>query len=314
MNKKKLFFIIQILFVFFPVIAEDEQEQEILAAFLKTPSFVNLTKDTSLVFKLNENWMILKGEVNGKSGNFIFDTGANYTVLASEFIKKNAWDNKVISPKIINVKVMKLNKFKIDQKLEVNDIYVGVISMQHLSDLTNCSVDGIIGVNLMKTTPFTIKYNDKKIIFHSKNNKENRTPIDLRFENNRIFVTLKINGKKVEFNIDSGATSTSILKKDYTGKSKKIGRKMVVDINGINREVDHIVAIPKSIFIGKYKINLKTIYVRYVDDTEWGGAKGEPVNLLGISFLKLFDLTIDLSNNKLYLTPVVEKPNARPVR
>ncbi len=129
----------------------------------------------SIPFKLRNNTLALKGQINGKDLSFVFDTGAEINVLDNDL------PDEVYQQFIIQ-KRSKLNG-SVGEEIEV---FTGIVLrtdvdslpfMQMRAIMTNLrslgrvygySVDGILGYEFMRKGPIWIHFPEKKLYLPKK--------------------------------------------------------------------------------------------------------------------------------------------------
>lgn len=187
----------------------------IIASFLVV--IRSLSAQTGLPFEMAPSGhMLIKAKVNGVEGNFILDTGAGITLLTKKF-----------STRLTNLQ--KLNReytaFRATGEKITADLYttdqIMIAGFKDANpnlmifDVDFGPIDGLISLMTFKNQPFTIDYEQKKVIIETpaslKTRKARGYILPLQIESSRditldIFTFVQVNKKMtLQFLIDSGA-------------------------------------------------------------------------------------------------------------
>lgn len=168
-------------------------------------------------FELEKGLIILKADVNGVSGRFLFDNGFSLSAVSPEFAERadiqfdkntsltDANSKKATVPEttvdIVNIKgqqFIETGFYQIDTK-----------------NFWSCSeLDGVIGASIINKINWNIDFNKQTIKLSSSPFKEQGTELDITFSNNNSsFVDLEIEGKKFNTKIDFGKSGQIDLRK-----------------------------------------------------------------------------------------------------
>lgn len=269
---------------------------------------------TELPFKLINNHMFIEVEINDKRYNFVFDTGAEVSLLPPDLIAelglkkessiKVTGSNK--SSKRINLYV--LDKIKLNNTAFLN-LLCAESDFNDFQNIFQCNipVHGFIGNNLMRNAAWKIDYKNKMITFWDNNKKvvqpENSSIIHLELRqsgNAKINITIDSIGQ--QFSFDTGFNGYIV--SDFSF-SKKID---------LRKEVGKY-AEGKSTTISLYNAKTKKQLVHKIPDMSIGGIllkekiisfEENSSHLIGNKFWKNYTLTIDWKNSLLYLENYME--------
>ena len=257
-----------------------------------------------------EGHLLIKASVNGVEGNFMFDTGAGINLISRNFAQKIGKFEKEDSG---------FTGFRATGEQMYADIYKGAnLRIGSLSDGTpefaiiNSGLgplDGIISLLPFQDTPFTIDYNDKKIIFETQKSIKQRRAhgriITLQTDNSRgrslvFFTWVKINEKlKLQFLIDSGAGSNSFqinsriidtLHIDTMGAIKRMHKS---EFNPLFVTEMYVAKVAQIDIMGQSALNKKNFKALFIKDFIYDGKMS--LNWLGDK------LTIDLKKAELII-------------
>tara|TARA_B100000378_G_scaffold225912_1_gene189835 strand:- start:491 stop:1573 length:1083 start_codon:yes stop_codon:yes gene_type:complete len=241
---------------------------------------------------------------NGKKFNFLFDTGAEATVIdneiLNEFVFESFSESKVGGPLIETQEVKKiiLSKIKLGD-LDFTEIGAIGIDLKFGKEKFCEDLHGILGSNLMKKSKWQIDYENQvikisdalskfqlgtsKFIFETKITSKG-------FGSETIDVT--INGNTMPFNIDTGnGRNKMVANPKYY---KKVIRKSNAVEFGFPKSHKNFYLIPDNLIIGGVEFSDQLVSL----ENEVGNSQ-----LLGNKFFENFLMTIDWENHQLYLAP-----------
>jgi predicted aspartyl protease len=121
----------------------------------------------------NSQWYV-KAMVNGHPGEFILDTGAEFTSITPEFAEKLKLTSDAVADahftqvsatgkKIQNVPI---SSFKVGD-VEYFNFYAAILDLKHINQAVRSDIAGIIGNNLLNQTAYTINWNSNTQQQHS---------------------------------------------------------------------------------------------------------------------------------------------------
>ncbi|PCI00760.1 MAG: hypothetical protein COB81_08400 [Flavobacteriaceae bacterium] len=275
-----------------------------------------------LSFIHKNNLIIIPMEVNGKSLNFILDTGVSRTLLFN-LNQIDSLDLKEIkkikirglgSNKPVNALLSKNNEFKLKNIVGSHQNLLFILDSDFdLSAKLGLTIHGIIGYDLMKDFVVEINYLHKKITFYKSSKFPTRKIrkaelLPLTFYNNKPYVHVNIKLEKlqdpilVKLLIDSGGSDGLWLFKssnplivdpehyfeDYLGEG----------LSGIIRGKRSKI---HSIFMGRYELKQPT--VSYPDSSAIALARKhlDRNGSIGGTVLSRFKVILDYKNAAMYL-------------
>lgn len=183
--------------------------------------------------------------IEGKTYNFIFDTGAETTFISKELAQKLG-KKKLGKIKVTDSqqKTKKLNAYNID-KLSIGNVHysdIGVIESDFSGTLFECmGIDGILGMNIIGLSNWYVNYQEQTVTicdcnYNFDTNKMKSIPI--KFIKGRLYLTLQINQKKKDFLIDTGSNGKSIEISKEISISEKITEIIGYSSFGIHGETE----------------------------------------------------------------------------
>ena len=264
------------------------------------------------VEKINLNFSndmpYVKVNINGKSYNFLFDTGAPtvistavYTELGLE--KKHRKKVKDSQENKQSQIFTELPEMVVDNVVFKN---IGVIVMDfNVSEMSCFKVDGILGANQMAKLFWRINYTDnsleatKDLSKFDLNGYDVTIPFEARAQKTPIVET-KILNNKIELTFDTGFS----------------GRLKVTDNNFNSQKVKQFVETYGATSVGAYGAGKPTKgYIFRTDELSLGNRifQNEMIttgnsNLIGNDFFKNFIFILDWANSKVYMKRIKNDP------
>ena len=191
-------------------------------------------------FRLVGNLLLIEATINGKTGEFLLDTGA------PELIVNQAYFEGVHIPWALSEVVdfhgratsanhLSVTDFSIGE-LVIEEKYALSIDMRPLERLKHISLFGIIGYSALRDLEIFFDFDRRELVvtrFDKKKSKgfhQGTLPdetFDLRISGHIPYLVAKIGGKKMRMGIDSGA-EVNIL-------HNKSGRRASIDMDGARK-------------------------------------------------------------------------------
>lgn len=159
--------------------------------------------------------ILMKAEVNGISGNFIFDTGAGLNLFFKDFAKKleikdsyNFFVAHRATGEAITTPIYYAKDLKIGNRLFKDQLY-------STFDLTLKGIDGLISLQAFQDIPVIIDYQNKTITLHDLDIQDKSKYIDIQIANYAdkaidIFTNIRLNDHiTIQVALDAGAGKNS---------------------------------------------------------------------------------------------------------
>lgn len=285
-------------------------------------------KQVDIPFEFQNNFILVKAVFNKTFPlNFIFDTGAEHTLL----FKKEYSD-------ILGLKYdRKIKLIGADQSEEMFALIIrnvpfglsptvsysqDILVLEHdffqLDEITGLYVDGIISSSFFKTYITHIDYKKRMISFIQPNafrfNSRKFTKVPMEVNNGKVYVNgvVTIQNKKIPVKLlmDTGAGLPLLLfsdsHPDFAPPNKTIPGRLGKGLGGYLE--GHIGKITE-LQLEKFKFpNIVTSFQKLdsvkLTESMDSGSKLEKHGLLGNQLLSRFDVYIDYQKNMLYLSPI----------
>ena len=253
------------------------------------------------------NLPLCQVEINGKTYNFLVDTGAP-TAISDEIFQNLKLKESHKSSMTDSQNKKRQEKFVVIPQIKIGnlifkDIGSAVIKIEN-NELKCFGFDGIVGANLLSHFFCEFNYQENKIVVSKNRAAFSLEKYNLIFNfNPKSQKTPIINGeifdKKLSFTFDTGFAGNIKIPNDLEYYKNKISAEKLIISNGINS----IGLYGKSDF--NKSAELKTTI--YIDTTLFENElidTGEST-LIGNKFLKDYIFLIDWMTNKIYLKKIV---------
>jgi predicted aspartyl protease len=267
----------------------------------------NTTYYSEIPFRYIDGYIFIDIIQNGKTYNFLFDTGAEGTILDKSILKEFDYrafsESNIGGPLVKNQNVEKI----IISEIHLADIVFSeiggiAIEMEFTKEKFCDELHGIIGSNLMKKAKWQIDY--KNQVIKLSNNISTflledpqyvmETKLKAKgFGSETIDITF--NGITMPFDFDTGNGSGKIVTnpKSY----KKVIKKSNALEYGFKKSDKDYYLIPEKLLIGGVEFSNQLVSLE-------NGVGNH--RLLGNRFYENFIVTVDWENHQLYLAPYGE--------
>ncbi len=251
-------------------------------------SFFSISQDIidSIPFNYDYGFLIIKGKINEKTYDFLFDTGAR-TSITDEVI-----DDLKIKP----ISYEPFNKYLVNVSLSDKVLEPRIKIKKIHFYLAKIANGGIIGRDFFKNKIFKIDYKQKKIYFLRRKTKNKNSLAFIWNAYTSPYTEMLIGKIKVKITLDTGYSSMSglglSLSKEtfehfYINKYslKQFKKFSILKNDTLNKKYFESDVQIGDVFIQNYKIGIQSTY---------------PENLLGNYFFQDYVVIFDFINNQFY--------------
>lgn len=157
--------------------------------------------------------------VNGRPGLFLVDTGATATCLDARFaaelgLKPQATVAGTVKTNVTRgFKIAQVNKLVLGGHVFEN-FTVAVLNLDHVDKALGRRMDGLLGMNVLRTTRFTIDLAAGSFSLGSA--RPGVTPVPLTLEQDGVFMAMTVSGCPVRMKVDTGTSDTALTTADFT--------------------------------------------------------------------------------------------------
>ncbi len=264
-------------------------------------AFEPFEKDSQLIEK-DSHLIFLPGTIGSVSGSFIFDTGASHHVLDRRHEpllgKRISSEPANTSDVPITVDVFNAPNLHIGPLAINRDTPVVVSELAHISAALGRDVDGILGAPFLRDRVITLDF-DRGVmrVVHSADATPGSwgVPLQLRVDSNGLphLPEVTVGTETMSFLIDTGMTASISL---ATSEFERLASQGVItDLDTSHSEtasgkVDARWGRIETIRLGPFEHHS----VRVIEAR---------LNTIGIAFLSRFQVTLDVTRRRMYLTP-----------
>lgn len=269
-------------------------------------------------FTLENNKLHIPVLINNESGIFLFDTGAQSSVLLdSIYLQKINKNNELKKgTKIVGANGVSIQSYNFVSSTansgfftSKNKIfrYIKILNQKtkYCNEVHSNNI-GIIGIDFIENSEFPV-------LLDFENNKIEVLNNDFTFENytkskakikrlgSKIILPLLINNKKVDFLFDTGNNAGLLIKNKDLKSTKEPNvelNTLIATVNGLSLQKLKSYYNADIIFNETEKINCK---ISVFDNLH--------INTLGIKFIKKFNWIFDFKNNVIYFKKINSNEN-----
>ena len=266
-------------------------------------------------FRLAGNLIIVKGNVDGKEGNFIIDTGAPTLVLNKNKLRyysnSTRYNSSGVTGSIPGMYEKGVRRVKLAEA-EFPNIDALVMDLSHLEKIRDISILGLIGYQLLKKYEVVFDFENRHLILYRLGKKGRALAdseglrlapsdsVSFRLVGHLPCIKGQLDGKKTIFGIDSGAEINLINNELKGAFGKAFSPDKNIDIYGLGkRKVNAETGILKYFWIEGIKFDEMTAimanmnHFQPIKDFKLDG-------LLGHDFLRQRKLSINFRKKKVF--------------
>lgn len=252
------------------------------------------------------NAVLVPVEVNDHALTFLIDTGSEQSAIDTNVaknvgLKVGGREEVMKDYREQETDVLKSSRLRIGE-IGLDHEKLVVVSLKPLGQALGHEIDGVLGNDVLQRFPFTLSYSSQILIVNPAKAEQWGSPIDLRRSGDEYFLPLKILSQPSELLLDSGTNSTNLSWSTWQKLSQEWKPPRVVD--GIARAgsptpSSFLVCLP-SISLGGLEVNQQAVRVQRMVESGTFASPGF-AGILGSDVLKKFEVTFDLSHNRMYV-------------
>ncbi|GMO42185.1 MAG: hypothetical protein Ta2F_18200 [Termitinemataceae bacterium] len=258
----------------------------------------NNSAKVEIPFSLENERMILDATVNGKTGRFLFDTGATISEFKTNKIK--IWTGRYVNEK-------HKGKTKRENVYILNKIYFGSTELNTRSWFFNRTnsiteeegYDGLLGIGIFAGHWCEISFSKNKIILHKEKPEYYTKSINAFVENKYnypIFIPVIVDDNIFNFEIDTGLSQGIYFPNDIVKFKTSSDYKKIItnsEVKDQNLVRTNSISILDEIYNNRFVITNSYVSARRNPESD---DNNNNAGILGIKFLKYYDILLDLRN------------------
>lgn len=275
-------------------------------------------------FELSNNLVLLQAQLNNSQPLwFIFDTGANSTIIDEQLIEKlklrtrgkaqGSASGGAIEAELIPGVSLALPGVKAFNQT------VASLPINGVSPMIGKSIGGIIGYDFIKQFVVEVDYNAKVINLYAPASYENPGSGDIvpiKFINKKPFVNVKIklegrDAVEGTFMIDTGANEVMTVNSPFVRAHqflKSLTRIKQANLGGLGGSAKSITARVENIQLGRFVIS--NPLVSFSQAAKGSDALANYAGTLGGEIFRRFTLILDYSRRRIILEPNAHLPES----
>ena len=287
-----------------------------LAAQSVGVSFPAGVDKVSLPFKTADNLVLIDVGLNEKTGTFIFDTGAESTVVNSSFAKSVGLTNKGTttgngSAGSATAGIIRGVKLSVGQ-ITAGGVTVYSLQLDAFAPALGHRIDGILGNDIIGKLVAEIDHPAATLTLYQPgafSPASNGQKLALSIQGGVPFVrtTVNVDGKRTipaKLEIDTGSTGALLLNSPFVRKYRlttTLSNYLDAKTGGVGGTGTSKIARIKGVNLGPF--NISQPIAQLYTGTKGDNASTRYDGLLGSAIFRRFRMTIDMSRKQLYLEP-----------
>ena len=246
-----------------------------------------------------EKLVAVQVQINGRSGLFLVDTGANTVTVSERFARAIPVESTQPIPVETHFGVSVMQVFQAESlrigEVVYRDFFVPIMKLQHIQNWTHTDLDGILGGNVLNALPYELDFAARQLTIGRDVVVPKEQAVRISVKDDLLIAEAKVNGRPNRFILDTGATSSLIRRED-------VDRLFAPEEPTLSPTSVRVVDIKQDRAIERKEVVLPEVRLGPAIVREIKAGLFEE-NLLGQDFLNGFTLTVDARRRRLALTP-----------
>ncbi|MDR1219349.1 MAG: hypothetical protein LBK73_07055 [Treponema sp.] len=257
--------------------------------------FFSCDNPKEISFELTDsNRIAVNATANGRSGKLYWDTGSYVSLFDCDFDASN-----------FSHKGMMAFYFENPEEVDfyyLPEIIIGGARLKGASEITRTTanlrsrtlepegLDGVLGINVFAGYWCELSFSKRKIILHKKKPTRFEEFVPVRLEANYFCISIDVDEKQSPFIVDTGAQGMYFPPSVILEKTKNEYRKILLKTRDVYLVKTNEISIFDDIF--EHKAVITDSIFRLNESGNISATRG----LLGVEFLKDYDLLFDFTN------------------
>jgi len=270
----------------------------------------------STPIKIADNLVIVEVAVNGRTGNFIFDTGAEGTVINTSFatqvgLKSEGTTVGTGSAGSATAGIIRSTSLRI-AGVEATDVTVYSLAIDPFAAALGIKIDGVLGNDIIGQLVVEIDYAAAVLTLYDPPGyrpSKDADVVPMTIEDNQPFIAaaVSISGKRslpAKLEIDTGSTGSLLLNSPFVRRHRlltSLRRSIGTRTGGVGGTGTSTVGRIAGIRFGRTDV-AEPIAQLYTG-TKGDNASGEYDGILGGAIFRRFKMTVDMPGRRLFLEP-----------
>ncbi len=250
--------------------------------------------------------VFVEATVNGKTGYYLFDSGAPNLILNSQYFQNDdallietglmGFNGEALTTKSLWVKAFSLGGISFESN------YALLIDLSPMERIKHIRIDGIIGYEVIKYMVWKLDFDRKELQLMPSIAQHTSSPptdsIDLYFSGHIPYIKVNLSGKRLRLGIDTGAERN--LLQDKLLDSACFRQRGLLRMAGLTADEQRLrVGFVSNFSAGNLQAD--SLEVALADLRQFNAELPTRLDgLLGISFLKGHHIAISYQQSKLY--------------
>ncbi len=251
----------------------------------------------------NRQWQV-RVEINGEPGVFAVDTGSDTPIVTPQFAQKlgllkTAVKGRFTGPNPLaqQVRYAHLTYLRLGGILYLN-FYAPILNLDHLNRALHTHLDGILGNNVLGKTACTLDWSKNLLTLNADYVAPPADAIPIAVRQHRLYLTALVNGRPVEFVLDTGAYSSSLTEKEVTKLQLPPAKKTQIKMP--RADISEISPLQQT------QVTLDTFQFSKINQTNFPMLTWDN-NVLGMDLLEPWILTFDVRGGWISLAEAVRQ-------
>ena len=232
---------------------------------------------TTIHFTISKTLIVLPVSMNGVNKNFLFDTGAQISLIQRDSVVGQTSKISGASKREMSVGEEIIESIKIGE-VDFRETYAGNGDLVGLKEQIP-SFGGLIGEPIINKANWLIDFPNNRLEVSDRDLSDKTLyPVAIDKIDGSPYTNITINGKKYKAIIDLGSSTaltvpsnTSLAKELLKGNKFKVNEREIFTIGGLQKTTEKLVALP-VVKLGKFKIKEVEVSIRKSSQLRIGAA------------------------------------------